>query len=96
MFLVKSNMGTTDCSGCRMFSRGRILFAKAVRQLYHPKDVKFVSLATKIAELPNKKLTAAARRKIDDALKRGETFVNLSDTAEIKSLDASQDSSESL
>ena len=76
MFVINSGLGNTDCSGCRIFRRGTVLFAKPVH------EPNFVSLATKIAEMPNVAAAKEALRRIQYAIKIDEDCVDFTDLEE--------------
>lgn len=76
MFVINSGLGDTDCSGCRIFRRGTVLFAKCVQ------GPKFVALPTKIAEMPNVAAAKEALRRIQYAIKIDEDSVDLTDLEE--------------
>ena len=73
MFVIKSSLGSTDCSDCRIFTKGTALFAKNLQQ------PEFVSLPIKIAEMPNVAVAIEALRRIRYAIKRRKLYVNLTD-----------------
>ena len=73
MFGINSSLGDTDCSGCQIFRRGTVLFARLVQ------EPNFVSLPIKIAEMPNVAAAEAALRRIHWASKIGKRYVDLTD-----------------
>lgn len=73
MFIVNSNLGSTDCSGCEIFKKGMVLFAKRIER------PGFVTLPIKIAEMPNIAAAEKALKRIQDAFETGETSVKLTD-----------------
>ena len=77
--IIHSRIGSTDCSGCAFFRKGGTLLAKRIRGPEQHPDIKFVSLALRVAELPTEKLAKTAIRRIGHALICGETSVSLHD-----------------
>ena len=79
VLVIGSRLGSTDCSGCRIFRRGRSIFAKRLRQ---PEDIgvgRFVALPVKVAELPTICAAEAALKRINEAKKTRKGVVNLED-----------------
>lgn len=79
ILIVESHLGSTNCSGCRFFRRGRSIFAKRFRQ---PEDIgvgRFVVLPLKVAELPTPCAAKKALERIDTARKARKGRVDLKD-----------------
>ena len=77
--IIHSRMGSTDCSDCAFSRKGRTLLAKRLPGPEQHRDIKFVSLALRVAELPTEKLADTAIERIGHALMCGETSVSLDD-----------------
>ena len=76
MLIVKSSLGETDCCGCHIFKKGKVLFAKLLQPDYLPE---FVTLPIKIAEMPNAEAAELALRIVQYAIKTGKDYVDLTD-----------------
>ena len=83
--IIHSRMGSTDCSGCTFFRKGGTLLAKRLPGPEEHRNIKFVSLALRVAELPTEKLADTAIERIGHALMCGETSVSLDDLEELGS-----------
>ena len=77
--IVHSSIGSTDCSGCRFYRKGTRIFAKPILPRGQNPDVKFVSLALRVAQLPTPEIADIALDRIIYALNRGEACVSLKD-----------------
>ena len=77
--IIHSRIGSTDCSGCVFFRKGSALFAKRLPGPDQARDVKFVSLALRVAQLPTGKLAETAIERIAHAIMCAETSVSLHD-----------------
>ena len=79
ILIIESHLGSTDCSGCRFFCRGRNIFAQPLR----PEDalcrMKFASLPLKVAELPTLEAAVEALARIDEARRHKKGCVYLKD-----------------
>ena len=73
MFVINSNLGSTDCSGCLIYNKGAALFAKHLQQPH------FVALPIRIAEMPNIAVAEAALKRIQFAIITGKLYVDLTD-----------------
>ena len=73
MFVIDSSLGSTDCSGCEIFKKGTVLFAKRIER------PGFVTLPIKIAEMPHVTAAEKALKRIQYAIKTGERSVELTD-----------------
>ena len=73
MFVIKSSLDSTDCSGCRIYKKDTTLFAKRVQQ------PNLAVLPLKIAEMPNVAAAEAALERIRFAIITGKTHVDLTD-----------------
>ena len=69
MFVINSSLGGTDCSGCQIFKKGKMLFAKRVQQ---PEYVW-------MTQMRNVAAARAALRRIRYAIKTGKHYVDLTD-----------------
>ncbi len=79
ILIIESHLGSTDCSGCHFFRRGRRIFAKRFQQ---PEDIgigKFVALPVKIAELPTPCAAEKALKRIDAARQKRKGIVDIRD-----------------
>ena len=79
ILVIQSGVGSTDCSGCRFFRRGRHIFAQRHQE---PKDGgtgKFVSLPLRVAVLPTTQAAMTALARIDRARRNHISIVNLMD-----------------
>ena len=79
ILIVESRLGSTDCSGCRFFRRGRYIFAQQSRQPENIGVGKFVALPVKVAELPTPYAAMEALKRIDKARRQQKGIVNLRD-----------------
>ena len=85
--IVHSSIGSTDCSGCEFYRKGSRIFAKPTAPLGENPEVKFVSLALRVAQFPMPEIADIAMERIIRAMNRGETSVSL------KNLERQADSS---
>ena len=82
-FVVESHLGATDCSDCQIFRHENKIFAKLVWQSRKTGPNMNASLPIKIAELPSVRLAEIALAKIEMAIKRGDTIIDLRDLESI-------------
>ena len=73
MFVIHSSLGSTDCSGCRVFNSGTTLFAKRIE------EPDFALLPIKIAEMRNVAAVEEALNRIQHAIKAGKRSIKLID-----------------
>lgn len=77
ILIVESRLGSTDCSDCRFFRKGRHIFAqKRQRQNTY---TKFVSLPLKVATFPTSDAAHEGLARIDEARRLRKGIVNLKD-----------------
>ena len=79
ILVIQSSVGSTDCSGCSFFRRGKQIFAQRRQQ---PDDWgigKFVSLPLRVAMLPTTQAAMTALARIDRARRNHTGIVNLMD-----------------
>ena len=79
ILVIESHLGSTDCSGCRFFRRGRHIFAQQTQNQNTYKSGKFVSLPLKVATLPTLPAAEEALARIDEARRLRKGIVNLKD-----------------
>ena len=79
ILVIESHLGTTDCSGCRFFRRGRHIFAQQTQHQDTYTSGKFVSLPLKVATLPTLPAAEEALARIDEARRLRKGIVNLKD-----------------
>ena len=79
MLIIKSRLGSTDCSGCRMFRRGAKILAKRAKQPGEKRSTSVLSLPIKVADLPSVEAAEVALERITYAIVTGQTVVNLTD-----------------
>ena len=77
--IIHSSVGSTDCSGCKFYRRGTRIFAESIPPSRQNLDVKFVSLALRVAQLPTPEIADIALDRILHAMNRGEAAVSLKD-----------------
>ena len=77
--VIQSGIGSTDCSGCSFFRRGRHIFAQRLQQPEDRRTGKFVSLPLRVAVLPTTQAATTALARIDRARKNRTSIVNLAD-----------------
>ena len=80
--LIKSRLGSMDCSECRIFRHGNIIFAQRVRQPGKSRFPRAISLPIKIANIPSINLAKEALIRIEYAIENGENIVDLTDLEE--------------
>ena len=79
ILVIQSGVGSTDCSGCRFFRRGRYIFAQRRQQSKDRGTGKFVSLPLRVAVLPTTQAAMTALARIDRACRNHTGIVNLMD-----------------
>ena len=79
ILVIQSGVGSTDCSGCRFFRRGRHIFAQRRQQSKDRGTGKFVSLPLRVAVLPTTQAAMTALARIDRACRNHTGIVNLID-----------------
>ena len=79
ILIIQSGVGSTDCSGCSFFRRGRQIFAQRRQQPGDCGTGKFVSLPLRIAVLPTTQAAMTALARIDRARRNHTGIVNLMD-----------------
>ena len=79
ILVIQSGVGSTDCSGCRFFRRGRHIFAQRLQQPEDRGIGKFVSLPLRVAVLPTTDAAITALARIDSARRNRTGIVNLMD-----------------
>ena len=77
--VIQSSVGSTDCSGCSFFRRGRHIFAQRRQQPEDGGTGKFVSLPLRVAVLPTAEAAMTALIRIDRACRKRTSIVNLMD-----------------
>ena len=77
--IIQSSIGRTDCSGCEIYRKGTRIFAKPTAPPGQNPEVKFVSLALRIAQLPTPEIADVAIDRIIRAIHRGKAYVSLED-----------------
>ena len=77
--IIQSSIGRTDCSGCEIHRKGTRIFAKPTAPPGQKPDVKFVSLALRVAQLPTPEIADIAIDRIIRAIHRGKACVSLKD-----------------
>ena len=77
--IVHSSIGSTDCSGCELYRKGTRIFAKPTAPPGQNLEVKFVSLALRVAQLPTPEIADIALDRIIHAINRGKACVSLKD-----------------
>lgn len=79
ILVIQSGVGSTDCSGCSFFRRGRHIFAQRRQQPEDRETGKFVSLPLRVAMLPTTQAAMTALARIDRARRNHTGIVNLMD-----------------
>ena len=79
VLVIQSGVGSTDCSGCRFFRRGRQIFAQRQKQPEDRGTAKFVSLPLRVAVLPTTQTAMTALPRIDRVRRNRTGIVNLMD-----------------
>ena len=77
--IIHSRIGSTDCSGCKFYRKGSRIFAEPIAPPRQKPDVKHVSLALRVAQLPTPEIADIALDRILHAMNRGEASVSLED-----------------
>ena len=79
ILVIQSSVGSTDCSGCSFFRRGKQIFAQRRQQPDDWGTGKFVSLPLRVAVLPTTQAAMTALARIDRARRNHIGTVNLMD-----------------
>lgn len=79
ILVIQSSVGSTDCSGCSFFRRGRQIFAQRQQQPGDRRTGKFVSLPLRVAVLPTIRAAITALARIDKARRNRTGIVNVMD-----------------
>ncbi len=79
ILVIESDLGSMDCSGCRLFRRGRHIFAQQRQGPDAYGCGKFVSLPLKVATFPTVPAAQEALVRIDEARRLRKGIVNLKD-----------------
>ena len=79
ILVIQSSAGSTDCSGCSFFRRGKQIFAQRRQQPDDWGTGKFVSLPLRVAMLPTTQAAMTALARIDRARRNHTGIVNLMD-----------------
>ena len=79
ILIVESDLGSTDCSGCRFFRRGHHIFAQQTQNQDPYRRGKFVSLPLKVATFGTVAVAEEALARVDEARRLRKGSVNLKD-----------------
>ena len=79
ILVIQSSLGSTDCSGCNFFRRGKHIFAQRRPQSEDRDTGKFVALPLRVAVLPTTQAAMTALARIDKARRNRIGVVNLMD-----------------
>ena len=82
ILIIESHLGSTDCSGCRFFRRGRHIFAQQRKGEDTYGRGKFVSLPLKVATFSTVAAAQEALARIDEARRLRKGVVDLKNSVE--------------
>ena len=77
--IIYSSIGKTDCTGCKFYKKGDAIFAKRLPPPHWDPDIKFVSLALRVVQLPTVRVANMAMERIIDAIQQKATSVSFYD-----------------
>lgn len=81
-FVIYSNLGSTDCTGCRVYRRGTLLLAKRHRPENDPMRKRFIAMPMKIAAFADVRTAKNTLKKVGLAIKAGKVSVDLTHSAD--------------